>query len=313
MENEFSFYIEEDEEGKRLDSYLSEVLSDFSRTKLQGIIKNGQVLVNEKTEKPSYLVKTDDFIKIKIEEASALIIQAEDIPLDIKYEDGTMLVVNKPKDMLTHPTTKEQTGTLVNALLNKYGYEGLSNLNGIMRPGIIHRLDRNTSGLLMIAKTNEAHEFLTSQIKAKTAKRKYLAVVQGNFTEKTGTINKPIDRSKSKPEKMDIVEDGKTSVTHYKVLEEFKHFSYIELELETGRTHQIRVHLASIGHPIANDSLYNGPKLKVKTQEQILQAYDLTFKTLKDSSIINVKIEEDEDIQKTLKYLRSQKWKKYYL
>ena len=307
MENEFSFYIEEDEEGKRLDSYLSEVLSDFSRTKLQGIIKNGQVLVNEKTEKPSYLVKTDDFIKIKIEEASALIIQAEDIPLDIKYEDGTMLVVNKPKDMLTHPTTKEQTGTLVNALLNKYGYEGLSNLNGIMRPGIIHRLDRNTSGLLMIAKTNEAHEFLTSQIKAKTAKRKYLAVVQGNFTEKTGTINKPIDRSKSKPEKMDIVEDGKTSVTHYKVLEEFKHFSYIELELETGRTHQIRVHLASIGHPIANDSLYNGPKLKVKTQEQILQAYDLTFKTLKDSSIINVKIEEDEDIQKTLKYLRSQK------
>ena len=307
MENEFSFYIEEDEEGKRLDSYLSEVLSDFSRTKLQGIIKNGQVLVNEKTEKPSYLVKTDDFIKIKIEEASALIIQAEDIPLDIKYEDGTMLVVNKPKDMLTHPTTKEQTGTLVNALLNKYGYEGLSNLNGIMRPGIIHRLDRNTSGLLMIAKTNEAHEFLTSQIKAKTAKRKYLAVVQGIFTEKTGTINKPIDRSKSKPEKMDIVEDGKTSVTHYKVLEEFKHFSYIELELETGRTHQIRVHLASIGHPIANDSLYNGPKLKVKTQEQILQAYDLTFKTLKDSSIINVKIEEDEDIQKTLKYLRSQK------
>ncbi len=307
MENEFSFYIEEDEEGKRLDSYLSEVLSDFSRTKLQGIIKNGQVLVNEKTEKPSYLVKTDDFIKIKIEEASALIIQAEDIPLDIKYEDETMLVVNKPKDMLTHPTSKEQRGTLVNALLNKYGYEGLSNLNGIMRPGIIHRLDRNTSGLLMIAKTNEAHEFLTSQIKAKTAKRKYLAVVQGNFTEKTGTINKPIDRSKSKPEKMDIVEDGKTSVTHYKVLEEFKHFSYIELELETGRTHQIRVHLASIGHPIANDSLYNGPKLKVKTQEQILQAYDLTFKTLKDSSIINVKIEEDEDIQKTLKYLRSQK------
>lgn len=307
MEKEFNFYIEEDDEGKRLDSYLSEVLPDFSRTKLQGIIKNGQVLVNEKVEKPSYTVKSDDFIKLKIEEESTLIIQSENIPLDIKYEDDTMLVVNKPKNMLTHPTTKEQTGTLVNALLNKYAYEGLSNLNGIMRPGIIHRLDRNTSGLLMIAKTNEAHEFLTEQIKAKTARRKYLAIVQGNFTEKTGTIDKPIERSKSKPEKMAIIEGGKSSVTHYKVLEEFKHFSYIELELETGRTHQIRVHMASIGHPIANDSLYNGPKIKVKTQEQVLEAYDLTFKTLKDSSIINVKIEEDEDIRKTLNYLRSQK------
>lgn len=307
MEKEFNFYVEEDDEGKRLDSYLSDVLPDFSRTKLQGIIKNRQVLVNEKVEKPSYVLKSEDFINLKIEEEIALLIKAEDISLDIKYEDETMLVVNKPKDMLTHPTTKEQTGTLVNALINKYGYEGLSNLNGIMRPGILHRLDRNTSGLLMIAKTNEAHEFLTAQIKAKTAKRKYLAVVQGIFEEKTGTINKSIDRSKTRPEKMAIVEGGKPSVTHYKVVEEFKHFSYIELELETGRTHQIRVHMASIGHPIANDSLYNGPKLKVKTQEQVLEAYDLTFKTPKDSSIINIKIDEDEDIRKTLNYLRSQK------
>lgn len=307
MEKEFNFYIEEDDEGKRLDRYLSEVLPDYSRTKLQGIIKNAQVLINEKHEKPSYTIRTEDVIKLKIEETGTFLIKTEDIPLDIKYEDETMLVVNKPKSMLTHPTTRERTNTLVNALLFKYGYEGLSDLNGIMRPGIVHRLDRNTSGLLMIAKTNEAHEFLTAQIKAKTAKRKYLAVVQGIFEEKTGTVDKQIDRNKSKPEKMDIVEGGKPSVTHYRVLEEFRHFSYIELELETGRTHQIRIHMTSIGHPIVNDSLYNSPKLKVKTQEQVLQAYDLTFKTQKDSSIINVKIEEDEDIKKTLKYLRSRK------
>lgn len=303
--NNFRIIISENDENKRLDSFLSEIFPEKSRTQLQLSIKNNQIKVNDKSVKSSYNLKEDDIVEAFLCDAKEIEILPENIKLDIRYEDETMLVVNKPKNMLTHPTAKEQSATLVNALLYKYGYEGLSDINGSLRPGILHRLDRNTSGLLMIAKNNTAHNFLTGQIKAKTAVRKYLAVVSGNLSEKEGTIKKDIARHPSKPEKMSIVEQGKPSVTHYKVLESFNGFSFIELRLETGRTHQIRVHLSSINHPLVNDSLYNGKKIKVKTTEQVLQAYDLTFTTPYNNSIINVNLQPDEDIQKVLNFLRS--------
>lgn len=311
MDKNYNYNITSDDQDKRLDNFLSELFEDKSRTQIQNLIKNKQVLVNTKPKKPSYLLKEGDMVEIAFDEDSSIIIEAKNIPLNIKYEDDFMLVINKPKNMLTHPTTKERSDTLVNALLYKYGYENLSDINGITRPGILHRLDRNTSGLLMVAKNNTAHEFLTKQIKEKTAIRKYLAVVQGNFETNEGTINKDMGRHPTKPEKMAVVESGKPSITHYKVLESFKHFSYIELKLETGRTHQIRVHLSSIKHPVVNDSLYFGPKIKVKTTEQVLQAYNLTFTTPATNDIINIKIEPDEDIQKVLNFLRSKKWNFY--
>lgn len=307
MDKYYKFNISDEDENKRLDNFLSDLFENKSRNQIQNLIKNEKILVNGSVKKPSYSLKESDIVEVTFNEDSKVVIEPENIPLDIKYEDDFMLVVNKPKDMLTHPTTKETSKTLVNALLYRYGYENLSDINGILRPGILHRLDRNTSGLLMIAKNNTAHEFLTKQIKEKTAIRKYLAVAQGNFELEEGTINKDIARHPSKPEKMTIIEGGKSSITHYKVLESFKHFSFIELKLETGRTHQIRVHLSSINHPIVNDSLYAGPKIKVKTTEQVLQAYDLTFTTPLTNDIINIKIEPDEDIQKVLNYLRSRK------
>ena len=209
--------------------------------------------------------------------------------------------------MLTHPTLKESHNTLVNALLNKYGYEGLSSINGSLRPGILHRLDRNTSGLLMIAKNNQAHEFLSNQIQTKTAIRKYLAVVSGTFNNNEGTINSPIARHKTKCEKFTIDENGKPSITHYKVLERFDKYTLLELQLETGRTHQIRVHLSSIGHAIVNDSLYGGEKIKVKTIEQVLQAYKLSFFVPYSNEKVDIELCPNDDISKVLNKLRAEK------
>ncbi len=291
----------------RLDSYLTGENIFNSRSQIQNLIKKEQIFVNGEIKKSSFLLKNDDEITVFLADESFLIIEPENIDLDIKYEDESMIIVNKPKNMLTHPTTKEIHSTLVNALLFRYGYEGLSDLNGVMRPGIVHRLDRNTSGLLMIAKTNEAHEFLTEQIKTKTAKRRYLAVVHGNFDNEYGTINQPISRCPNKPEKMAVVENGKPSVTHYRVIEQFRGFSFLELELETGRTHQIRVHMNYINHPIINDSLYNKIPFKVKTQEQVLQSYYIQCKSLKKDDIIELKINPDNDIEKVLNFLRRNK------
>lgn len=307
MSKKYKFTVQNLIEPTRLDSYLSCESVFTSRSQVQNLIKKNQVFVNDEIKKTSFLLKNDDEITVLLSDDFSLIIEPENIPLDIVYEDESMLVVNKPKDMLTHPTNKETSKTLVNALLYKYGYEGLSDLNGIMRPGIIHRLDRNTSGLLMIAKTNKAHEFLTEQIKSKSAKRKYLAVVLGNFENETGKIDYPIGRNPKKPEKMAVVEDGKPSVTHYKVLEQFNGYTFVELQLETGRTHQIRVHMDYINHSVVNDSLYNKTPFKVKTQEQVLQSYSLEFKSLKSNDIISLKIEPDKDIVKVLNFLRSNK------
>ena len=305
MNKKYVFNYQALNQPLRLDAFLSQQECFTSRSQVQNLIKKKQVLVNGEIKKSSYLVDNDDEITVYLSEDFSVIIEPEDIALNIIYEDDDILVINKPKNMLTHPTNKETTGTLVNALLYKYGYEGLSDINGVMRPGIIHRLDRNTSGLLMIAKNNKAHKFLEEQIKTKTAKRQYLAVVHGNFEQKEGIINLPVGRNPVKPEKMAVIENGKPSITHYKVLEEFNNYSFIELTLETGRTHQIRVHMAYIGHPVVNDSLYSKIPFKVKTQEQVLQAYKLKFTAMKNNDIIELEIKPDNDIEKVLKFLRS--------
>ncbi len=296
--------VDENDENKRLDSYLAEITPDFSRSKIQNFIKNGNIKINSNIKKSSYLLKTNDEINFEIPEKIDLEIKPQNMPLDIKYEDENMLVVNKPSGMLTHPTTLERENTLVNALLYKYG-DNLSDINGEFRRGILHRLDRNTSGLLMIAKNNKAHEFLAQQIKDHTITKKYIAIVKGVIKENEFEITEPIGRNPKQPNKMTVSKDGKPSKTLVKVIERFKDTTYVELNLITGRTHQIRVHMKHINHPIYNDSLYGAGIGKVKTQEQVLQSFYLRFTKPFGDEIIELKIEPDEKIQKVLKYLRS--------
>lgn len=300
------FLIDENDENTRLDAYLSSLIEDISRSKIQTAIKNGNVLINGTAKKPSHKLHEGDIIEFNPKEIEEVKISPQNLPLDIVYEDENMLVVNKPSGMLTHPTTIERENTLVNALLYRYG-NNLSDINGEFRRGILHRLDRNTSGLLMVAKNNETHEFLARQIKDKTAIKKYLAIVKGSVKDESGIINLPIGRHPKQPHKMAVVEDGKPSITEYRVLERFKNATYLELNLKTGRTHQIRVHLSYFRTPIFNDTLYGAKAEKIKTQEQVLQAYKLEFTKPNSNEIIKLEIEPDEKIQKVLTYLRSQK------
>lgn len=299
-------FIDENDENKRLDSYLSEMTPDLSRSKIQNLIKSGAVKVNDTLKKSSYSLKENDKIDFEISETESIKIEPQNIPLEIVWEDENMLVVNKPSGMLTHPTSIERENTLVNALLYKYG-NNLSDINGEFRRGILHRLDRNTSGLLMVAKNNKAHEFLANQIKNHTITKKYHAIVKGVINEDEFEINSPIGRNPNQPHKMMTREDGKPSKTIVKVLERFNDATYVELTLITGRTHQIRVHMKSINHPVYNDTLYGAGQGKVKTDEQVLQSYFLRFtKPFKDE-IIELEIEPDEKISKVLKFLRANK------
>lgn len=304
--NNFWFITDENDEKMRLDQYLSELFENFSRSHFKNMIKSGKLLVNGEIKKPSYKTRLGDKIEVEFTEEQT-VIEPENIPLDIVWEDENMLVVNKPSGMLTHPTELEKNNTLVNALLYKYG-ENLSDLNGYFRRGIVHRLDRNTSGLLMIAKNNEAHEFLATQIKDRLIEKRYLTITKGVFKDDGGIINFPIGRNSNQPHKMAVIKEedgGKPSLTEYKVIERFKEATYLEIDLKTGRTHQIRVHLSYINHPIINDSLYGGGGFKVKTQEQILQSYKLKFTKPKTNDIIELEIEPDEKIKKVLTYLKS--------
>lgn len=295
--------IDELTDNIRIDTYLADYMQDFSRSKIQSEIKKGSVLVNSKTVKPSYSVKEGDEIVFEIPETT-IKIEPENIPLDIVWEDENILVVNKPSGMLTHPTTIETTGTLVNALLYKYG-ENLSDVNGEFRRGILHRLDRNTSGMLMVAKNNKTHEYLVEKMKQGEMTKKYLTVVKGVIEEDEFTINKPIGRNPNQPHKMAIVEGGKESISKVKVLERFKDATLIEVHLITGRTHQIRVHLSSIGHPVYNDTLYGFGKMKIKTEEQVLESYKLSFPHPFDGKIISLEIKPDDKIEKVLHYLKA--------
>lgn len=299
-------YVDENDELQRLDNFLKGILPDISRSKIQAFIKDGNILVNGGEKKSSYILRENDRIEVELPQEKKICIKPQDIPLDIIYEDENMLVVNKPSGMLTHPTVLETENTLVNALLFKYG-ENLSDINGEFRRGILHRLDRNTSGLLMIAKNNRAHEFLADQIKNHTILKKYRAILKGDYPKNEDVINLPIGRNPNQPHKMMVREDGKESTTILKVLKRFKETTYVELTLVTGRTHQIRVHTSYMKHPVYNDTLYGAGKGKVATQEQVLQSYFLRFTKPFSDEIIELKIEPDEKVAKVLKYFEGRK------
>ncbi len=299
------FIADEQSEGQRIDIYLAGIMHDFSRSKIQSLLKDGSILLNGKKIKPSYSLNENDVISISYLEQNNVILP-ENIPLEIIWEDENMAVINKPSGMLTHPTLQELSGTLVNALLYKYG-DNLSDVNGDMRRGIVHRLDRNTSGLIMIAKNNQTHEFLVNEMKEKRFEKKYLAIVRGVINEDYFEINSPIGRHPTQPHKQTVRVDGKESLSLIRVLERFKDASFIEIALITGRTHQIRVHLSSIGHPVYNDTLYGFGKMKIKTEEQVLQSYKLEFTKPFTNERICLEIEPDIKIKKVLEYLKAQR------
>ena len=300
------FFADENDENLRLDSFLASVSKDLSRSKLQGLIKSGAVKVNGCDKKPSYLIKDGDRIALEIPEDEILRIAPEDIPLEIVYEDDNMLVVNKPSGMLTHPTTAERSGTLVNALIHKFG-DNLSDLNGEFRRGIVHRLDKNTSGLLMVAKNNKTHEYLAKMIKDHNLTKKYRAIVKGVYPVDEEVIDLPIGRHPTRHHKMAVVQVGKESTTIVNVIKRFKEATLMDITLVTGRTHQIRVHLSEKGYPVFNDTLYGAGQSKVKTDEQVLQSYYLRFTKPFSDEIIELEIEADEKVIKVLNYLESKK------
>lgn len=268
--------ITEENNGERIDKYLSTVIEGKTRSFIQGLIEEKVVTVNGKIIKSNYKLKSNDEIVVLLPEPIELDVKAEEIDLNIVYEDSDVIVINKPKNMVVHPAPGNYTGTLVNGLL--YHCKDLSGINGVIRPGIVHRIDKDTTGILVIAKNDEAHNSLAKQFKDHSIKREYYALVEGRFSKESGTIDKPLGRNKKDRLKMDIVEGGRRAITHYEVLEQYdKGVSLIKCTLETGRTHQIRVHMASIGHPLVGDQVYGYKKQKFKVEGQALHAKTLGF------------------------------------
>ncbi|MGO5155804.1 RluA family pseudouridine synthase [Ligilactobacillus ruminis] len=257
----------------RLDKACSEIFSDYSRSQIKQLLDGGNITVNGKTEKAKYKVKSGDVIRLEEPETKKLELRPENIPLDIVYEDDDVIVVNKPQGMVVHPAPGHDEHTLVNALLY---HCPLSTINGTFRPGIVHRIDKDTSGLLMVAKNDKAHRSLAKQLKDKTNIREYVALVHGRIAEDEGTINAPIGRSLKDRKKQAVVKDGRNAVTHFEVLKRYRDYTFVKCILETGRTHQIRVHMKYIGHPLVGDPLY-GPKKTIKGNGQFLHAGKLGF------------------------------------
>lgn len=254
------YLVVENDGGERIDRYLAENFEDKSRSYLQKLIKDGQVKVNGKPVKANYRLVFDDRVEICMPEVKEPDIEPENIPLDILYEDKDILLVNKPKQMVVHPAPGHYSGTLVNAIMYHCGSE-LSGINGVMRPGIVHRIDMDTTGSLVICKNDASHQSLSEQLKEHSINRIYEAIVHGNLKEDEGTINAPIGRHPTDRKKMSIhAKNGREAVTHYKVLERFGNYTHIQCKLETGRTHQIRVHMSSIGHPLVGDMVYGPSK-----------------------------------------------------
>ena len=270
------FKITEQNINQRLDMYIASIDLDLSRSMAQKMIENNQVLVNEKPVKTSYKTKLDDNIKIKIAEPKMAEIKAQEIPLDIIYEDNDIVVVNKPKGMVVHPGNGNPDGTLVNAVLN-HCKGSLSGIGGEIRPGIVHRLDKDTSGLIIIAKNDKAHINLSKQIQDRKVKKIYTALVRGVIPEDTATIEMPIGRSKTDRKKMAVRKDGKEAITHIKVLKRYRNYTLVKVKIDTGRTHQIRVHMAEIGYPVVGDEVYSNGKNEFNVHGQMLHSTSLDF------------------------------------
>lgn len=268
-------YVYEDKDI-RIDSYLAEELKEISRSNIQKMIKEGLITVNGKKIKPRYLVRTGDYIEIKILEPKKINIPAENIPLNILYEDDDIAIIDKPQGMVVHPASGNYSGTLVNALL--YHMDSLSTMGGQERPGIVHRLDKDTSGLLIISKNDFSHSILVNEIKERRVKRIYYCLVYGNIKVDKGVINAPIGRDPVDRRRMTVIDkNSKEAITHFKVLERFNRYTLLEVELETGRTHQIRVHMAYIGHPVVGDIVYSNKKSIFGLKGQLLHAKRLSF------------------------------------
>lgn len=285
----------------RIDKVIAETFADVTRSQAQKWLASGHAQVNGVAVQPKYKVKQGDVITIKRPEPEPLEAVAQDIPLDVVYEDDQVIVVNKPQGMVVHPAPGHPDGTLVNAIL---GHTKLTGINDVLRPGIVHRIDKDTSGLLMVAKTAVAQASLSAQLKAKTNTRVYLAIVHGNIKEDSGTIDAPLGRDFKDRKKHAVVPDGRHAVTHFKVLERFGDYTLVQCQLETGRTHQIRVHMAYIHHPVAGDPLY-GPKRTLPNKGQFLHAQTLGFVHPTTGEYLEFKVDPPTIFQKTLTDLRA--------
>lgn len=291
-----TFTASESNHGERLDKFVIDYLPKLSRTLVQDLIKEKLILVNKKKSKAGYKLRKDDVILVSIPAPKKLEVKAEDIALDIKYEDSEVIVINKPQGMVTHPASGQYEGTLVNALL-AHCKESLSGINGILRPGIVHRLDKDTSGLILACKNDFSHNEIAKQIKSRSLSRKYYAIVHGSIKYDKGIIKKPIGRHKVQRHKMAVVLNGREAITHWKVLKRFDKYTFLELSLETGRTHQIRVHMSSINHPIVGDKTYGKKSEKIPAScfmppasevKMMLHAYKLSFMHPESKKIITL-------------------------
>ncbi len=303
--NTFDFSVLPENDGERLDVCLNILMEDLSRSHIQKIIKTGNVSVNDTViKKPSYRVTCDDEIKFHLPPAVELQIEAQNIPLNILFEDNDVLVVNKPKGMVVHPAAGHFKDTLVNAVMY-HCKDQLSGINGVMRPGIIHRIDKDTTGSLIICKNDNSHQIIAEQLKEHSLKRIYKAIVIGNVKDDEGTIHAPIGRHHTDRKKMAIVPNGKDAITHYKVLERYPGYTFMQFQLETGRTHQIRVHMSSIGHPLLGDETYGGKNTSFHTIGQTLHAETISFIHPVSNELIEVKAPMPEYFVKILNRMRN--------
>ena len=313
MDQSFERRLTADEAGERLDVFVSRWLPDVTRSRVQNLLSEGMILVDGKTVKAGYKLKTGNLVQVVLPQLKELSAEPEAMDLEILYEDDDLAIVNKPRGLVVHPAAGHESGTLVNGLLHHFQGK-LSGINGVMRPGIVHRIDKDTSGLLVICKSDRAHQGLSDLLKDHDIERVYHAVVHGSFSKTEGTVDAPIGRMDSDRKKMCVRADGRRAITHYRVLEQYDGFSYVELRLETGRTHQIRVHMRSIGHPLLGDEVYGAAKENTKLEKmlkgkdfwpgQILHAKVLGFVHPVSGKYIEFNSELPAYFQTVLEYLQ---------
>lgn len=294
--------IQQNEQGERIDKIVSGLNKEWSRSQVQQWIKEGHIKVDDENVKPNFKCPVESTITVTIPEPEELDVEPENLHLDISYEDSDVIVVNKPKGMVVHPAPGHYSGTMVNGLM--YHCNDLSGINGVLRPGIVHRIDKDTSGLLMVAKNDLAHEHLVNQLVEKTVTRKYTAIVHGLIPHEYGTIDAPIGRDPKDRQSMTVVDNGKNAVTHFKVLERFKDFTLVQCELETGRTHQIRVHMKYIGYPLAGDPKY-GPRKTLNIDGQALHAGVLGFNHPRTNEYMEFQAELPNEFKELLTQLKN--------